>query len=175
MNKYRSGIVSTAVLAIVLCAITWFIAASAFALEDDTKAADATINLTPLPGNPQRKAILDALRSELKRLHGMDLLFVVKHLRAKDGWAWIHTLPQSPDGQQRYEDVSALLQLQNGVWTVVELPCTEVDDPECLGGAGYFSGLQQRFVEAPAIIFPSEQFESEQKDEGSHANQLFSK
>ena len=112
-------------------------------------------NLTPLPGNPLRKAVLDALRQEVKRIHGMDVVFVVRHLKVKDGWAWVHTLPQSPDGSNRYEDVSALLQLKKGYWKVVEIPCAEEENPDCLNGPAYFSGLRKRFPSVPSEIFPS--------------------
>ena len=111
-------------------------------------------NLTPLPGTPLRKVVLDALRHEVKRIHGLDVVFVVKHLKVKDGWAWVHTLPQSPDASNRYEDVSALLRLQDGAWAVVEIPCGEVENPDCLNGPEYFSGLQGRFPSVPTAIFP---------------------
>lgn len=151
---HRNGIIHSLVLAIALCLSIWLVHPSAFATDAGTTSSNTDLGLTPLPGNPERKAILDALRDELKRLHGLEVVFVVEHLKVKDGWSWLHTLPQSPDGQQRYEDVSALLQLQDGAWKVVELPCTEVDDAECLGGADYFTGLMQRFADAPAEIFP---------------------
>jgi hypothetical protein len=111
-------------------------------------------NLTPPPGSPLRKKVLDALRQEVKRIHGLDVVFVVKHLKVKSGWAWTHTLPQSPDGSNRYEDVSALLQLQDGAWKVVEIPCGEVENPDCLNGPEYFSGLKRRFPDVPTEIFP---------------------
>ena len=111
-------------------------------------------NFTPLPGSPLRKALLDALRQDIKRMHGLDVVFVVRHLKVKDGWAWAHTQPQSPDGVNRYEDVSALLELRNGAWTVAEIPCCEVENPDCLNGPEYFVGLRARFPRVPTEIFP---------------------
>jgi hypothetical protein len=116
------------------------------------QAADS--NLTPRPGTPIRKAVLDALRLEVKRIHGLDVVFVVRHLKVKDGWAWAHTLPQSPDGERRYEDVSALLQLQDDAWTVVEIPCREEENPNCLTGPTYVLHLQERFPSVPIEILP---------------------
>jgi hypothetical protein len=162
MNMQNNYFLRSIFLAIALCVISWFTVPLSFAADNEAKAASSNSNLTPLPGNPQRKAILDALRAELKRLHGMDLLFVVQYLKVKDGWAWVDALPQSPDAQQHYEDVSALLQLQNGLWKLVELPCTEVENPECLGDPGYFAGLMQRFPGVPAEIFPVESGEAGQ-------------
>ena len=139
MQKNRTLVLGVIMLALCLCT--------------DLQASDS--NLTPLPGSPLRKAVLDALRQEVKRIHGLDVVFVVKHLKVKNGWAWAHTLPQSPDGTNRYEDVSALLQLQDGAWTVVEIPCGEAENPDCLNGPEYFSGLKKRFPGVPTEIFPS--------------------
>ncbi len=115
-------------------------------------AADS--NLTPRPGNPLRKLVLDALRQEVKRIHGLDVVFVVRHLKVKNGWGWVHTMPQSPDGSNRYEDVSALLRLQDGGWRVVEIPCGEEGNPNCLNAPDYFSGLQERFPNVSTEVFP---------------------
>jgi hypothetical protein len=99
--------------------------------------------------------VLDALRERLRASHGPEMVFVVRHLRVKDGWAWLQAGPQSPDGTQRYEDVSALLRCEEDLWTVAEMPCTEVDNPQCLGDPEYFAGLQKRFPSAPPGIFPN--------------------
>lgn len=106
------------------------------------------------PGTPLRKAVLDALRQEVKRIHGLDVVFFVRHLKVQDGWAWVQTRPQSTEGSSRYEDVSALLQLQEGTWTVVEIPCGEEENPDCLNGPEYFSRLQGRFPLSPTTIYP---------------------
>lgn len=128
------------------------VALAALCLCTSLHAADSI--LTPPPGTPMRKAVLDALRLEVKRIHGLDVVFVVRHLKVKDGWAWAHTLPQSPDGGRQYEDVSALLQLQDDVWTVVEIPCREEENPDCLTGPEYVLRLQERFPSVPLEIFP---------------------
>ena len=64
---------------------------------------------TPQPGSAERKAILDALRMWVNQQYHLDVVFVVKHLKVKNGYAWVHTLPLSKDGSNRYEDISALL------------------------------------------------------------------
>ena len=111
-------------------------------------------DLTPPPGDPVRAAVLDALRAEVGRSHGLDVVFVVQHLRVKDGWAWVYTRPQSPDGKSRYEDVSALLELRDGGWEVVEIPCTEIDNPDCPDGPELFDRLRERHSAAPAESVP---------------------
>ncbi len=110
--------------------------------------------LTPPSGSPVRKQVLDALRREMKRIHGLDVVFVVRELKVKGGWAWVHTLPQSPDGLNRYEDVSALLRLHDEAWEVAEIPCGEADNPGCLNGPEYFVGLLKRFPNAPIEVLP---------------------
>jgi hypothetical protein len=110
--------------------------------------------LTPLPGDPLRQQLLDALRQEVKRTQGLDVVFVVQHLKVKDGWAWTHTRPQSLDGKHRYEDLSALLRLDNGIWTIAEIPCTEPENPECLDGPRYFERLQKRYPTVAVEVFP---------------------
>jgi hypothetical protein len=114
----------------------------------------AASDLTPLPGNPLRQKILDALRREVKRVQGLDVVFVVRHIKVKNGWSWVHTLPQSHDGENRYEDLSALLRLQKGTWQVVEIPCSEPENPECLNEPQYFDRLKERYPTVSVEIFP---------------------
>jgi hypothetical protein len=109
---------------------------------------------TPKPGSAERKEILQALRAEVKRRHHLDVVFVVKHLKVKMGFAWVHALPRSRDGSSRYEDVSALLKKGKGPWTVVEIPCAEEDNPQCIGNPAYFQKLKERFPKMPPDILP---------------------
>lgn len=117
---------------------------------------NATISLSVLRGSPKRKAILDALREKIKQDQNLDVIFLVKYLKAKDGWAWIHTLPQSQDGRNHYEDVFALLNQNDGIWKVVEIPCSEEEDPDCITDPTYFSNLKKRFPDLSEEILPKE-------------------
>ncbi len=111
---------------------------------------------TPEKGTQMRKDILNVLRQEIKNMHGVDVVFVVEHLKVQDGWAWAHTFPQSPDGVSKYEDFSALLELQDGKWKIAELPCVEEENPDCLGDPSYFLKLKERFPDMPEQILPEE-------------------
>jgi hypothetical protein len=144
----------TAFATLILCLLTGFVVFSSAGASDEVGATGSEPCLTPAPGKPVRKAVLDALRQELKRLHGLKVVFEVRQLKVKDGWAWAHTQPQSPDGADKYEDVSALLNIRDGVWKVAEIPCAEVDNPECLDGPEYFVGLKKRFPGVPTEILP---------------------
>lgn len=111
---------------------------------------------TPAAGSPERKAILDALREETRQLHQAEVVFVVNHLKVQNNWAWVQAAPQSEDGSNRYENVSALLRKRRGVWAVVEVPCAEEGNPDCIGESGYFKRLMTRFPLAPRGIFPEQ-------------------
>ncbi|MCG2748622.1 MAG: hypothetical protein L6365_13945 [Desulfobulbaceae bacterium] len=108
---------------------------------------------TPPAGSSERKPIVNALRQEVKALQGLDVQFVITHRKVKDNWAWIQTRPQSSDGENRYEDIAALLRKTNGAWRVCEIPCTEPDNPDCLGEPDFFKRLQGRFPGVPREIF----------------------
>jgi hypothetical protein len=96
----------------------------------ETEAPDI---YTPAVGTDERKAILDTLRAELKRLHGLDVVFVVVTMNVTKNWAWLHTRPQSEDGSSKYEDVTALLRKSADGWGVVEMPCGDVQEIDSCG------------------------------------------
>ncbi len=104
---------------------------------------------TPPPGSAERRVVLNLLRAKITELHTLDVVFVVQRMEMSKGWAWVHTLPRSRDGRSRYEDFFALLHQQNGRWRIVEIPCTEPDNPECVDSPDYFRRLRQRFPAMP--------------------------
>jgi hypothetical protein len=112
----------------------------------------------PPPGSRERRGILDALRAELTQLTGPDLVFVVADLRVRAGWAWIDATPQSRDGANRYEDVTALLRKQDGRWVVQVLgPCGETEDPEAdCDDPTDPERLMERFPSLPPDLVPHE-------------------
>lgn len=109
---------------------------------------------TPPSGSPERRCIIEALRQKLRSLHQLEVIFEVHFLKVHQGWAWIHASPRSRDDRQHYEPVYALLKQEGGRWLVVEFPCTEEDNPECVGYPGFFHKLRTRFPAAPRDIFP---------------------
>jgi len=104
--------------------------------------------------NFDRKAILDTLRKKIKMEQNLNVVFVVRYLKFKNGWAWIHALPQSKNGKNHYEDIFALLTKEHGRWRIVEIPCRDEENPECLTYPAYFSILQKRFPNIPSEILP---------------------
>ncbi len=123
-------------------------------VNNKTVKSSTDFDLATLSGSPMRRAVLDALRQKMKRLSGLNMVFVVKYLKVKKGWAWVHTLPQSSDGKNHYEDVSALLHLKNDTWEIAELACTEEKNPKCLSNPNYFLELKKRFPKVPDEILP---------------------
>ncbi len=105
----------------------------------------------------QRKAILNTVRQQIKVEHHLDVIFVVRYLKVKKGWAWVHLLPQSRDGKNHYEDISALLHQNSNVWYIAEIPCAEEEDPTCITNSRYFLDLHKRFPGIPMEIFPKEE------------------
>lgn len=110
---------------------------------------------TPARGSAERKAILDALREEVQRLHHIRVIFVVPYMKVQQGWAWVHVRPQSPDGKNRYEDILALIHKGDNRWKVVEMPSMEEDNLDYVGSSAYFKSLKKKFPGVPTAIFPS--------------------
>lgn len=112
---------------------------------------------TPPKGSQERKAILDALRDTLKTFDVGKVVFVVRHLKVKNSWAWVETYPQSPDGASKYEPVDALLHKEGNNWVVKAMrPCCGecADDPECEDIKRYYRKLMREFPSVPKEIFP---------------------
>ncbi len=112
---------------------------------------------TPEPGNPQRKTLLDALRDEIKRRQGRDVVFVVRSLKVSDGWAWLNAFAQSSDGRRPYGDVTVLLEQRGDAWQVRELACQDANLARCAGNPRFIAGLKQRFPAAPQALFADDE------------------
>jgi len=111
---------------------------------------------TPLPGSPDRKAILSALRAEMRRFDSKPLVFVVRHLRIQRGWAWLEVDPQSPNGRSRYEREAALLHKKATEWQVVErMPAFGEREAEAREDCAYFTQLRKRIPGLPVRILPA--------------------
>lgn len=108
---------------------------------------------SPRPGSRERREILDEVRSKIRELHRIDVLFRVRKINVSRGWAWVHTSPESWGRKEKYEDFFALLRKRSGKWSVMEIPCTEPDNPECIDDPGYFRRLSQRYPDLPLSIF----------------------
>lgn len=111
---------------------------------------------TPGKGDPERKAIMDALRQMLNASE-KDIVFVVDYLKVKDDWAWVQPNPQSPDGKTHLEPAWSLLRKQGGQWKVVYVrPCCGdcAEDPDCADDKRLYKKLKREFPDAPGEIFP---------------------
>jgi hypothetical protein len=132
-------------------------AVSAPPSERDSAAQDSAAR-TPPQGSAERKAILDAMRAERARFDTLPVVFVVRHLKVRGGWAWLEADPQSPDGSQRYEGEAALLRSQGGAWTVVErMPAfSEREGTPLEEDCAYFADLRRRNPGLPIDVLPPE-------------------
>ena len=112
---------------------------------------------TPAKGSTERKEILDALRVVIRKMSGLEVVFVVPYLKVNQNWAWVEAEPQSADGKQHYETLTGLLNRKNGRWIYVEGPpefavCEE--DPDCIDTARYFKKLSRKYPATAPDIFP---------------------
>ncbi len=113
---------------------------------------------TPEKGSAERKALMDAIREDMKDAH-LEMIFVVKFLKVKNGWAWANVNPQSPNGKEHYEPLAVLLSQKSGSWKVVAGDCSEDPDAEnrCPKTRREFYGqLKKKFPEVPMEIFPQD-------------------
>lgn len=131
-----------------------------------TLALSATANAqkasTPKVGSPDRQAIMDALRPPFEKVLGKPVIFVVRHLKVANGWAYWEGEPKRPgnkpidysktklaeDYKQGVVDQISLALLQNvkGKWKVVHLAIGPTDYP-----VEYW---QEKNRSAPKSIFP---------------------
>jgi len=133
----------------LIAVLSLFLAPTAMCAQEPATHVAAQDLHIPGKGSTEREAILDALRAKMNA----DMIFVVVTLRVHSGWAWVHVKPQSPDGKRHYEDVWALMHAPDGSWQVVALQCTEVGNPNCIGGDGFYERLRAKFPAAPKDIF----------------------
>ena len=138
-------------------ALTIAISTSTYASEVKIQSATKTGTYTPAKGSEDRKAIMDALRVVIRKMSGLEVIFVVRHLKINEGWAWVETDPKSADGKNHYEPMVGLLHKKNGRWTYIEGPpefavCEE--DPDCVDTARYFKKLARKYPAASPNIFP---------------------
>ena len=128
----------------------------AHATHGESGSAQVESPYTPARGSSERKAILDALRAEMRRFDARPVVFVVQHLKVQRGWAWLQVDPQSPDGKSRYEREPALLRRTAGQWQVVErMPAlSEREGGALQDDCAYFRHLRGRFPSLPVSILP---------------------
>ena len=83
----------------------------------------------PARGTPERKQIMDALRTYMKRFDAQPQVFVVRELCVghNRGWVWVD--PQSPDGRNHFESLNAVLERGGHGWRVRKLACGEAECP----------------------------------------------
>ncbi len=104
----------------------------------------------------ERRPILNSLRGFAPEL---DLIFVVRYFKVKNGWAWVETNPRSRDGWGQYEPIDALLYKEKGKWVKKHVkPCCGEweEDPwkDVKGIEGYYRKLMQLFPGVTRDLFP---------------------
>lgn len=132
-----------------------------FALVASSSAAAAQgCPFTPAVGDPERKAIMDALRGPVEAELGQQVRFVAETFNVCGGWAFLEASPQRPDERpvdwtitpyrEAVEDgvcggyVHALLVKENGGWHVREHVICASDVP-WVDWSGQFGAPRELF------------------------------
>lgn len=115
---------------------------------------------TPAAGTAERKAILDALREDMKaNFEGHKLVFKVLYLKVHNGWAWVDVTPLDEKGNALAEGGPNLMRSENGNWKVMDLSKVKDDPNDPLGpeeaSPGYIKNLRKVYPDVPTDIFPS--------------------
>ena len=77
----------------------------------------ATLQIRNRSRNQNHVTIMDTLRVVIRKMSGLEVIFVVRYLKVNSGWAWVETDPTSADGKEHYEPMVGLLHKKNGRWT----------------------------------------------------------
>jgi hypothetical protein len=115
-------------------------------------AVDNEGMIYPEAGSPLRATILDELRDEVVKNHGLEVVFQVSVLRVLDGWAWVEVLPQSPNGKSNYEGITALLEKKQREWVPVCYPYCNAADEDC-NIIISIEKCRENYPQAPSEIF----------------------
>lgn len=113
----------------------------------------------PERGNPERKVIMDALRAEKFPGQEAKVIFVVKHLKIHNGWAWTDVTPQDRAGNSLSEGRTALLHFEGGKWRSVDLSKLSETAPHPTDGKGasstFVKNILSLYPDVPPDIFPT--------------------
>jgi len=146
----------TALLFLLFLSFVWFnFPATSAAQKQTTDALH-----TPPKGDPERKAIMDALRDNYRQQSGsgISVIFQVNYLKVHNGWAWADVTPLDEKGKAVAEGGPSLLHNENDMWKVIDLSVIPEDPNNPQGAfdpdAKFIKEVQKRWAGVPADIFP---------------------
>jgi hypothetical protein len=132
-----------------------FILATAFAASLVLSAAADDAH-EPKAGNPERKAILDALR--VVQFPKQEVVYIVNYLRVHNDWAWVDVSPQDKKGKPVAEGGTALMHCKKGKWEYVDTSKIPADPSDPMdnedASPAYIKHLMKNYPGLPADIFP---------------------
>ena len=105
----------------------------------------------PLPGSPERRAIMDSLRQPVQKSAKEKPVFHAVELNAENGWAFVTAIPKDTSGKRVLlsgQTVCAVLRKNGSGWRVLEVAYSP---PDRVYQAAQV--LLERHPEAPALIF----------------------
>ena len=103
----------------------------------------------------ERTTMLDILRADLYSEYGQEFIFVVKHFKVSNNYAWFMGTAQRRDGKQiELEDdekcckVEALFRKSGGKWFIEDSRAFDTD-------ALWWYKIWEEYPDAPRAIFPN--------------------
>jgi len=102
---------------------------------------------TPAKGSAERKAILDAMRTNRG---DTDVVYTPRVFLVQNGYAWV--VAGTAVSSNQYEDEIALMRKVGGKWKFADAPCVE----EACSMAKEIKKIQKKFPKAPRGIFKVE-------------------
>ena len=101
---------------------------------------------------------MDALRAEKFPGQEARVIFVVKHLKIHNGWAWADVTPQDNAGNPVSERRTALLRFEGGKWKSVNLGKvseTSTHPTDGKGATTLIKNVLSLYPDVPPDIFPA--------------------
>jgi hypothetical protein len=103
---------------------------------------------------------MDALRTEKFPGQEARIIFVVKHLKVHNGWAWADVTPQDRAGKAVTGAKTALLHFEGGTWKSVDLsklPELPTHPTRAnVASASFVKNLLNLYPGVPMDIFPTQ-------------------
>ncbi len=101
---------------------------------------------------------MDALRAGEFPGQEAKVIFVVKHLKIHNGWAWADVTPQDNAGNLVSERRTALLRFERGKWKSVDLAKLSETSTHPIDGKGattLIKNVLSLYSDVPPDIFPA--------------------
>ena len=133
--------------------VLWLISGSKLHARDSHRFAPVCSS------TPEYKSTTASLRRWIESWSDTNVTLSVNHLKCKDGWAWVETIPHYADGKKHEEKIDVLMRQKEGKWKVVY--AADNDDGMSSVERVERDTTLQRFLKPPYGSAPLEIFKHE--------------